>query len=32
MTGADVNYMLFDEPRYLDQGRASVRRLVESEE
>lgn len=31
MAGADVNYVLFDEPRYLDQGRASIRRLVDSE-
>ena len=28
MVGADINYMLFDDPSYLAQGRASVRRLL----
>ena len=28
MAGADINYMLFDDPRYLAQGRTSVRRLL----
>ncbi|MGH2446298.1 MAG: TetR/AcrR family transcriptional regulator [Candidatus Limnocylindria bacterium] len=31
LAGADVNYMLFDAPRYLELGRASVRRLLDSE-
>lgn len=31
MAGADINYMLFDDARYLDQGRSSIRRLLESE-
>lgn len=30
MTGADVNFMLFDDVRYLDQGRASIRRLLDA--
>ena len=28
MAGADINYMLFDDPRCLAQGRSSVRRLL----
>ena len=28
MAGADINYMLFDDPRWLAQGRASVRRVL----
>lgn len=30
MAGADINYMLFDDPGYLERGRASVRRLLEA--
>lgn len=28
LAGADVNYLLFDDPGYLDRGAASVRRLL----
>lgn len=28
LAGADVNYLLFDDPGYLDRGAVSVRRLL----
>lgn len=31
MTGADVNFMLFDDARYLEHGRSSIRRLLDED-